>query len=208
MPESDLVARSPIVLPPPLAVVEGWEVPARQSVAPLRIIDCTPLTKVLIRAEPTGKAARTIGVPLGRAQRDAAGNLVVGSGPGEWLWLGAPSTAWALLAQGQALSGSEFVSVFDVTHSGVLLRLTGDDAARLLAKVCAIDFDDLITPNGAAFRSAVANIVTDIVRDDQGDARSYLLHCDRSVGQYFFNTLIEAGTEFHIGVDGFQEPGI
>ncbi|MEE9278114.1 MAG: sarcosine oxidase subunit gamma family protein [Dehalococcoidia bacterium] len=208
MPDFAPVARSPIELPPPLTVVEGWEVSARRSSSALLVVDCSPLAKVLVRAAPNGEAARALGVPFGRAQRDAARNLVVGSAPGEWLLLGPPSSESALLDRGEALTGSEFVSVVDVTHSRALIRLTGADTARLLVKVCAIDLDDSVTPDGAAFRSWVANVVTDVVRDDQDGIRSYLLHCDRSSGQYLFDAVTDAGTEFDIDVDGFRTPGI
>ena len=33
--------------------------------------------------------------------------------------------------------------------------------------------------------------------------RSYLLHCERSVGQYLFDALLDAGAEFGVEVDGF-----
>jgi glycine cleavage system aminomethyltransferase T len=46
-----------------------------------------------------------------------------------------------------------------------------------------------------------------VIRDDTGGARSYLLHCERSVGQYLFDAIVRAGAEFGIGVDGFRLPG-
>nr|MBA3490470.1 hypothetical protein [Rubrobacteraceae bacterium]MDQ3437616.1 hypothetical protein [Actinomycetota bacterium] len=73
---------------------------------------------------------------------------------------------------------------------------------------CAIDLADDVTPDGAAFRSSVAKLVTDVVRDDIGGERSYMLHCERSSGQYLFDALIDAGDEFGIEVDGFVDPGI
>jgi sarcosine oxidase, subunit gamma len=45
------------------------------------------------------------------------------------------------------------------------------------------------------------------VRDDRGGEISYLLHCERSSGQYLFDALIDAGDEFGIEVDGFVDPG-
>ena len=75
------------------------------------------------------------------------------------------------------------------------------------AKRCAIDFSEAVTPNGAAFRSSVAKLVTDVVRDDRDEEISYLLHCERSSGQYLFDALIDAGDEFGIEVDGFVDPG-
>jgi heterotetrameric sarcosine oxidase gamma subunit len=99
------------------------------------------------------------------------------------------------------------VSVIDVTHGRALVRLTGADAARLLSKVCAINFADAVTPNGSAFRSSVAKVATDIIRDDVGEQRSYLLHCERSSGQYLFDALLDAGVEFGIDVDGLVQQG-
>jgi hypothetical protein len=39
----------------------------------------------------------------------------------------------------------------------------------------------------------VAALVTDVVRDDVAGVRSYLLHCERSSGQYLADTLLAAG---------------
>lgn len=50
-----------------------------------------------------------------------------------------------------------------------------------------------------------------MIRDDQqgtaGPVRSYLLHCERSCGQYLFDALLDAGAEFGIDIDGFRAPG-
>jgi sarcosine oxidase gamma subunit len=77
-----------------------------------------------------------------------------------------------------------------------------------LAKVCAVDLSDTVTPNGAAFRSSVSRITTDVVRDDDAGVRSYLLHCERSSGQYLAECLLDAGAEFDIDIDAFASPGI
>jgi hypothetical protein len=94
--EAAPVARSPIAPAPPVTVEHGWEISARRTGADLRIIDCTPLTKVLVRASTDGEVARTLGVPFGRAARDESGALVVGSGPGEWLLLAPPGAGAAV----------------------------------------------------------------------------------------------------------------
>jgi len=188
-------------------VEHGWEISARRSAAELKITDCTPLAKVLALAPAGGELAHALGVPFGRAARDEHGTLVVGSGPGEWLLLAAPGTSAAVIGRVEEARDEEFVSVFDTTHGRALVRITGARAPDLLAKVCAIDFADEVTPNGAAFRSSMAKLVTDVVRDDRGDSRSYLLHCERSSGQYLSDALIDAGDEFGIEVDGFVEPG-
>ena len=200
------------------AVVAGWEVTGRRSAAGLTLTDLTPVAKAQVRARADGAMARALGVPFGRAGRDGSGALLIGSGPGEWLVLGPAGEGSALrhrletLAVQTAGQERELVTVLDLTHGGVLLRLTGMLAASVLAKVCAIDLSDARTVSGAAFRSLVAKLVTDVVRDDQdgpsGPVPSYLLHCERSYGQYLFDALLWAGAEFGIDVDGFRSPGI
>jgi heterotetrameric sarcosine oxidase gamma subunit len=201
------IARSPIAQAAPTTIKHGWEVSARRSAADLKIIDCTPLAKVLVLASTEGELARALRVPFGRAARDAYETLVVGSGPGEWLLLAEPGTSAAVTQRVEEVKGERLVSVFDATHARALVRITGARTPDLLAKVCAIDLADGVTPNGAAFRSSVAKLVTDVVRDDSGGSRSYLLHCERSSGQYLFDALIDAGHEFGIEVDGFVDPG-
>ena len=207
MVEAAPIARSPIAQAAPTTIKHGWEVSARRSAAELKIIDCTPLAKILVLASPDGEVARALGVPFGRAARDPHGTLVVGSGPGEWLLLAEPGTSAAVTQRVEEVKDERLVSVFDATHARALVRITGARTPDLLAKVCAIDFADGVTPNGAAFRSSVAKLVTDVVRDDSGGSRSYLLHCERSSGQYLFDALIDAGHEFGIEVDGFVDPG-
>ena len=82
--------------------------------------------------------------------------------------------------------------------------MTGANAPRLLEKVCAIDLDDRSTPDGSAFRSSVAKLVTDVVREDDVGVRSYWLHCEWSSGQFLFDALLDAGNEFDAEVDGWQ----
>jgi heterotetrameric sarcosine oxidase gamma subunit len=204
--ETAPIARSPIAPVPPTTIEHGWEVSARRSTAELKITDCTPLAKVLVLGPTDGEIARALGVPFGRAARDMHGTLVVGSGPGEWLLLAAPGTSAAVRERMEQVQDEGLVSVFDATHGRALMRIMGARAPDLLAKVCAIDFSEAITPDGAAFRSSVAKLVTDVVRDDRDGEISYLLHCERSSGQYLFDALIDAGDEFGIEVDGFADP--
>ena len=212
---STAVARSPIAPAPPVVVKAGWEVSGRRATATgagaLTLTDCTPLTKVQLRAPVHGEVAASLGVPFGRAARDPDGTLVVGSGPGEWLLLAAPGRAGSLermLEKAAAQAPGEFVTWVDLTHGRALIRLYGSPGASVLAKVCGIELSDGITPDGAAFRTSVAALATDVIRDDVGGTRSYLLHCERSSGQYLFDALLTAGAEFAIEIDGFETPGI
>jgi len=205
---ADPIARSPIHPARPVTVERGREVNASRTDADLRITDRTPLAKVLIRAPEGGTVARTLGVGFGRTARDERGTLVTGSGPGEWTLISPPGDTRETIERVEAVSGDEFVSVVDVTHSRALVRISGDKTPDLLSKVCGIDLSDEITPNGAAFRSSVAKVAANVVRDDEEGVRSYLLHCERSYGQYLFDALMDAGDEFGIGVDEPVDPGI
>jgi heterotetrameric sarcosine oxidase gamma subunit len=213
--EHPVVARSPIPPAGPVQLVAGWEVSGQRSAARLTITDCTPLAKVHLRAPWNGALASALGVPFGRAVRDASG-LLIGSGPGEWLALGAPGTAPAVVRRLEAAASSaassaapdEFVTVIDLTHGRALVRLTGRAAADVLARLCGVDLAEDMTPDGTAFRSSVAAVTTDVVRDDRAGTPSYLLHCERSSGRYLFGALVSAGEPFGIEVNGFLAPGI
>jgi heterotetrameric sarcosine oxidase gamma subunit len=83
----------------------------------------------------------------------------------------------------------------DLTHGRALVRLGGPRSAELMARVCGIDLADDAVPDGAALRTSVANLVTDIVRDDDGGEPGYLLHCERSSGQHLVDALLDAGAD-------------
>lgn len=204
------VAHGPIEPAPPVTVVAGWRVSGRRTMAALTLADATPLAKVQLKAPEAGTAADTVGVAHLTARRDEHGALVIGSGPGEWLVLAPAGEADDVAARytERLQDSGEFGSVMPVTHGRALMRLTGDSAADVLAKVCGIDLADAVTPDGTALRTSVARVVTDVVRDDQGTTPSYLLHCETSSGQYLFDSLLDAGEEFGVDVDGFTPPGI
>jgi sarcosine oxidase, subunit alpha len=198
------VARSPIAPAEPVTVVDGWEISAiRADKADLTLTDCTPLAKVAVASRQTELNT----VRFGRAARDEDGTLVAGSGPGEWLLIGPPGHAAALTAKATDTAAPGTTCV-DLTHGRALLRLTGENGPSVLAKLSAIDLDDDLVPDGAALRTAVAAVATDIIRDDQDGTPSYLLHCERSVGQYLFDTLLQAGAEYGLAVDGFRPAAV
>jgi heterotetrameric sarcosine oxidase gamma subunit len=207
------LARSPLPMGAPAGVVGGWQVGVAEAAEDrLTLADRSPLAKVLVRAALDGPTAEHL-VARGRAARDADGTLVCGIGPGEWLLLAPPGSAaglvdrWDETAAGSAGDrkpdgNGELVSAIDVTSARALLRLTGDQAVDLLATVCGVDFDDRVTPNGCAFRTSVAKVTAEVVRDDTHH-RSYLLACDSSYGRYLHGALLDAGAAFGIEATGF-----
>lgn len=164
------LARSPIAPAPPVTIWHGWEVSGRQASGALTLTDCAPLAKVQAKAPVGGRLAAALGIRFGRSARNDEGVLVVGSGPGEWLLIGpaGEGTAIAALVEGNATASSdELMTVVDLTHGRALMRLNGSSGPAVLAQLCGIDFADGITPDGAALRSSVAAVATDIIRDDR-----------------------------------------
>lgn len=199
------IARSPISQVAPVAIVGGWEVSQRRSDAALRLCDLSAMAKVLVKSDAHSTFATSHSTAFGSARTIDNGVLEVGCDPGAWLLIGAAGSTAELLAMGNASASasSDYVTVIDVSHGRAMMRLTGADSFGLLSKLCAIDLRDAITPNRSAFRSSVAKLVTDVIREDLADGTlSYLLHCERSSGQHLFNCVLDAGAEFGIDVEG------
>ena len=159
--------------------------------APISLSDESAIAKTLIRSD-----RGQFGVAFGSSVR-VANALVCGTRPDEWLILGADDSVSAAVA---SVDTGGFTSVIPFTHGRSLFRLSGAAASQLLEKVCGIDWSDNMTPNGAVVTASVALVTCDIIRADQEDEQSYLVMCDRSFGQYFFDALIDAGNEFGIRV--------
>lgn len=100
--------------------------------------------------------------------------------PGEWTLLGSKPQ----------------IDAVDLTSVRAMFRLTGPEAPNLLNKICALDLDDTAFPDGASGRTLVAGVATELVRDDQAGALSYLVLPSHSFGRYMEETIRDAGEEF------------
>ncbi|MDE0496300.1 MAG: hypothetical protein OXH86_03010 [Acidimicrobiaceae bacterium] len=166
----------------------------------LTLTDASATTKWLVRADADGHTADRLGARFGSSQMAPGGALVLGSRPGEWIIVGTPSEVAAAVADLAGLGEQEFMTALDWTHSRAMFRVTGADAARMLEKVCGIDWSDHMTPDGAVLSASVALTTCDLARNDVNGTPSYLVFCDRSFGQYLFDALIDAGNEFGLTV--------
>lgn len=164
--------------------------------AALTIADESATAKTLVRSD---QEQFGVGFGASGAHGDA---IVAGTRPDEWTILGSVEAVEAAEA---AIDRGGFTSVIPFTHGRALFRITGDDATRMLEKVCGIDWSDSMTPNGAVVSASVALTTCDIIRNDldKGEGstkRSYLLMMDRSFAQYLFDALLDAGEEFNLAV--------
>lgn len=176
--------------------------PPRRSDPAGRLVlsDESAAVKWLIRAAPDGDAARRLAVEFGSSHATEDGALVLGSRPGEWIVTGDAPAVAAVVASLDGLGDADFVTALEWTHGRAMFRLSGPDAPNALEKVCSLDFSDEMTPDGAVVSAQVAKVVCDIARRDVASARGYLVFCDRSLGQYLFDALIDAGEEFRVSV--------
>ncbi|GAA4118398.1 2Fe-2S iron-sulfur cluster-binding protein [Enteractinococcus coprophilus] len=199
------IGRSPVRVGDAKTLLAGWEVSAQPAAGPLTIQDQSVMTKLEVRSSFTGSTAEKLHASFGRTHRSQDGTLVIGSGPGQWYILGEPGSQQTMLnaLQHMADSANELTTVVDLTHGRALFRITGDEAAALLNKLCSLELSDDIVPDGSALRSSVAGVVTDIIRDDVDGALSYLVHCERSSGQYLWDTLLDAGAEYRLAEVGY-----
>lgn len=198
----------------------GWLVSARGTDAGLRLVDCSPVVKVLLQAPPAGALAGHLAVPFGRAELFEDGFLVACTAPGEWLLL-CPADPQEFLDRLAQIDPDRPAGVVDVTHGRTLLRLTGRDATPLLASLTALDLSDRALPSGTATGAAVAGVRVVVVRDDlfadeaglpdgadpadddRPDVVSYLLCCDRSAGRHLHEQLLAAGRSLGVAEEGY-----
>lgn len=168
-----------------------------QPGAELTLSDESALSKFVIRAA-SGTTTRASLAQVFAGSRTSQGVLIAGTRPDEWMLLGPRENVHARLSE---MPFAGHASIVDWTHGRAMFRLTGHDATKALEKLCGLDWSDPMMPNRAVSSGSVAKVTCDLIRDDIGSTPSYLVLCDRSFGQYLFDTLVDAGDEFGISVE-------
>ena len=158
----------------------------------ITLADESTTAKASIRAADDTAAAAALGLSFGSSET-RGDVLVCRTRPDEWMIFG---TVEAVSSHLSDLDLTGYASTVDITHSRLMLRITGILATKALEKVCSIDFSDPMTPNGACVGASVATVSCDIIRDDIDATPSYRILCDRSFGQYLFDALLDAKAEF------------
>ena len=77
----------------------------------------------------------------------------------------------------------------------------------LLSKMCGLDFHPAEFPNGTAKQSSFAKTTQLIIRSDLNDVPAYYIIGARSLGDYLWKVIIEAGREWDlipIGLDALN----
>jgi heterotetrameric sarcosine oxidase gamma subunit len=102
-------------------------------------------------------------------------------------WSVSPSE-WTVV--GPRPDGAEVV---DLTHVRAMFALTGQGAPDVLARLCALDLGEEMFPSGAAARTLVAGVATEIVRDDHARSHSYRVLPSRSFAAYLWDAILDTG---------------
>ena len=99
------------------------------------------------------------------------------------------------LMTGSAAS-EQFVTITEVTHGRVEIRVIGTDSQALLSKLCGLDFHSSAFPNETAKQSSLAKTTQLIIRGDIGELPAFSIIGTQSLGPYVWDTMMEAGKEF------------
>jgi heterotetrameric sarcosine oxidase gamma subunit len=172
------------------------------------LADVTPHGKLHIEGEA---AAQVLAAAFGQAPEAISAGLAVSAGHlyrlrPDLFYLSTPPRGEAeVQAQIEAAASQAgvFITVTDLTHALSDIRLIGPASARVLAKVCGLDFREAAFPNQTAKYSSLAKTRQLIVRRDFGPLPAYTFLGDASLAAYVWGVVMEAGLEF-----GLQPVGV
>ena len=96
----------------------------------------------------------------------------------------------------------QFITITDVTHGRSEIMVIGPNSQELLSKLCGLDFHPSVFPNMAAKQSGFAKTTQLIIRRDIVGLAAFSIIGARSLGEYLWHTVIEAGCEWDITLIG------
>lgn len=90
----------------------------------------------------------------------------------------------------------ERITVLDMSHGRGIMTLNGPCTARVLPKLCGLDFDERAFPHYHAAQTSIAKVRALIVRADEDDLPRYIIAVDRSHAAYTWGAILDAMQEF------------
>ena len=186
----------------------------REAARRLALVDCSALSRTGYKGPQAIDWLRVEGVQVGeennRAWAQEDGSLAARLAPTEVLVLGPLSGADGVAAKLDAAwsialgNGAYRVPRAD---TNVWLRVAGQSAAAMFAKVCGIDLRTHKFGNGAIAQTSVARLNAIVVRDDLGPISSYHVLTDSASAGFMWSSLLDAMTEFDgraVGLDAIR----
>ncbi|OJT96115.1 MAG: sarcosine oxidase subunit gamma [Rhizobium sp. 63-7] len=114
------------------------------------------------------------------------------SGPGEWLVV-SEDVAIDNLARTLQDSGAGLFDAVDQSDGRVVLRLSGPQVRKILAKCLAVDLHADAFPVGASAATQCCHAAANLARTDQD---TFELVVSRSFAGFVFEEILEMGREF------------
>jgi sarcosine oxidase, subunit gamma len=144
-----------------------------------------------------------------RAELQADGALIARLAPAEVLIL-APIHTQVSLAEAIGRippEGDDACYPVPRRDSHCCFVVTGDDAARMFAKLCAVDLAPDRFPPGQIAQTSVARLSSVVIRNDIAGALSFILLADSASAEYLWDCLHDAMAEFGVSVCGAESVG-
>ena len=141
-----------------------------------------------------------------RAELQTDGALIARLSPAEVLIL-APIHAQVSLAEAIGRippEGDDACYPVPRRDSHCCFVVTGDDAARMFAKLCALNLAPDRFPPGQITQTSVARLSSIIIRNDIAGALSFFLLADSASAEYLWDCLVDAMAEFGGSVCGAE----
>ena len=163
--------------------------------------------KLVLRGNPEDKkfvagVTKALGMAPPTAPNTTAGDhraLMVWTAPNEWL-IETESGAENRVAEAlsRALSGLHH-AVTNTSDQSTIIRLSGANARRVMAKGCALDLHPRVFTPGCAAQSHLAQALICFWQVD--DAPSYDIVVRASFAPYLWSWLVDAGLEFGVRIE-------
>lgn len=181
---------------------EARTAPSSRADAPLKLADLSlvPRWGLKGRGVAAWLAQHSATMPSSDncAERQQDGSLITRLSPTEVLLL-ASSDGRAALAETIGRippEGEDACYPVPRQDSHCWFAATGDDAANMLAKLCAVDLAPDRFPCGQVAQTSVARLSSIVIRNDMNDALSFFLLADSASAEYLWDCLLDAMGEF------------
>lgn len=171
------------------------------AIKSLAVIDCTPWPRTGYKGRDTAdwleKQNVSVTSQSNAASPTASGGLAARLAPGEVVILGGGLDDMSC-ADLDAAWDMDAGMVFPVPRrdTNIWLRVTGEHAPAMFAKICGVDLRPKSFANHAIAQTSVARLNCIVIRDDIGDVLAYHILTDSAAASYFWICLQDAMEEF------------
>jgi heterotetrameric sarcosine oxidase gamma subunit len=194
------LSRHPLIRPGTTLGVEAGAAP-RVVIAERRPLALLQVSAFAAATEDAAARLSTaLGLPLpppNRFSGDAERN-VRAIGPGVWQAIAAAGALPSAKDLREMLAG--VATVVDLSHARTAVRVSGEGAARALAKHCGLDLDASVFPGGSATNARFGHLGATLacLDRDRPDGPAFEVLVFRGYAEFVFEALVEGAAEFGV----------